>query len=323
MKKVLIRFPDNYDEALQSLPSFDLLQHDKDIQEINVLSRLDLVSDLSRFYPQVKFYRHPDEKLSLFAAHKFAVNTQELFNIDFYFDLVGDLESASLGYFFKSEKRIGAKGQMKSWLYNTKIENPPSFKQDQILTYLKAAKFEIDGSFKKTLEFREEDEASPFVNNALKDLTELTFGFPKKEDLLKHADFLRELFDALEEKQIRFVFWDDKKANSDEVFHWYDTLNKENKYYFDFFQNHYEVLALANHTKLFATSEPWLATLACIFTVNPLVLSTKKHQASAMPFFKGQRRFLNVSEATKEITYNGESISFDSLIEILSDEFLI
>lgn len=141
MKKILIKAPKTKEEILSSY----LIVHHlyNDLPEVEVCIIVD--ESLEKYYQyipfNVKIYAVNELKMSLPAIHKFAYNLNDVFNIDYFFDLQSTKESAFYGTAFRAKERYGFdEGFMRGLFLNNLVTRKEGASVDyQYLDLLKAS----------------------------------------------------------------------------------------------------------------------------------------------------------------------------------------
>ncbi|RPJ78001.1 MAG: hypothetical protein EHM20_04945, partial [Alphaproteobacteria bacterium] len=101
IRKILVKCPPGIENAFSTFPFFITLGEEYPKAEINIISE----ENCSLAYNFLPFKNHiferPKEKLSFFETHHYCANLNDIFNVDLFFDLDNNFNSAFMGFNFR------------------------------------------------------------------------------------------------------------------------------------------------------------------------------------------------------------------------------
>lgn len=107
IKKILVKCPPGMENSFSIFPFFVTLSEEYPKAEINIITE-ENCSYAYNFLPfKIRFHERPKEKLSFFETHHFCANLNDIFNVDLFFDLENNFNSAFMGFNFRSIERVG------------------------------------------------------------------------------------------------------------------------------------------------------------------------------------------------------------------------
>jgi ADP-heptose:LPS heptosyltransferase len=127
IKKILVKLPKLGDMIFLTFPFITILSEEFPKAEIQlIVEEGDMLALM--FLPfKVKAIERPSDKKNLLETHQFVANTNEIFNVDLFFDLENTFNSAFIGFNFRAKERVGYdKGWNKHLLtkrYRQEFEN--------------------------------------------------------------------------------------------------------------------------------------------------------------------------------------------------------
>ncbi|MBK26673.1 MAG: hypothetical protein CME70_21915 [Halobacteriovorax sp.] len=227
--KILIRAPSELEHVSKIFPLLLQLKVEYPESQIHIL----ISEDSEAFYKALPFdvftYVLNESELSLPGIHKFAVNQNEIFNIDLYLDLENSFKSAFVGFSFKAKNRIGYIKGINKFLLTHKVEPFESYRPDKV--YLKL----LESYLKKDLsELKIEGSKSRELLSSKK--TEELLKLPpyfliKVTNLLNKKEFWNDFFRFFEEQY--FVIWFDPSEGEEkynELKDYFKSLEQKNIY---------------------------------------------------------------------------------------------
>lgn len=125
IKKILVKFPRAELDAVNCLPFLVTLSEEFPKAEINVITEEGCSYILSFLPFKLRSYERPASKLSLIETHHYCANLHDVFNIDLFFDLENSLNSAFLGFNFRSKERIGYEVKWNKYLLTKRFPDQP------------------------------------------------------------------------------------------------------------------------------------------------------------------------------------------------------
>ena len=125
IKKILVKFPRAELDAVNCLPFLVTLSEEFPKAEINVITEEGCSYILSFLPFKLRSYERPATKLSLIETHHYCANLHDVFNIDLFFDLENSLNSAFLGFNFRSKERVGYEVKWNKYLLTKRFPDQP------------------------------------------------------------------------------------------------------------------------------------------------------------------------------------------------------
>lgn len=123
MERLLVKLPPSEVEIVQSFSFFHYLVARFPEHKLDVIVN-EGFEYLIKFLPfKITAHTLPNNKNDYFGIHHYAQNLHEVFNIDIFIDLEGNMKSSYLGINFKAKTRIGPKTTIGKVFYN----NPLTF----------------------------------------------------------------------------------------------------------------------------------------------------------------------------------------------------
>jgi ADP-heptose:LPS heptosyltransferase len=124
VRKILVKFPREKNDVVRCLPFIITLSEEYPKAELNVIVEEGCSLVLSFLPFKVRVFERPATKLSLIETHHYCANMNAIFNIDIYFDLENSINSAFLGFNFRSKERVGYEVRWNKFLLTTRFPNP-------------------------------------------------------------------------------------------------------------------------------------------------------------------------------------------------------
>ncbi|MCK5882088.1 MAG: hypothetical protein KAG61_00245 [Bacteriovoracaceae bacterium] len=121
-KKVLIRSSADNAENLLCFPLLHALRNAFEGLEIDVLVDEGNFNVFKLLPFKVNCYEVPKKKSSFAGIHHFSYNLNEVFNVDYFFDLKGDFKGAFFGITFNAHERIGFATGFNKFFLTKKVE---------------------------------------------------------------------------------------------------------------------------------------------------------------------------------------------------------
>lgn len=123
IEKILIKTPSKLNDLLRAYPFLHQLREEFPKVEITVIANVGQRNFMRLLPLGLRVFEIGDEYLSKVGIHKYAFRLNEVFNIDLFFDLDGNTNSAFLGQAFKARIRVGYKEGFRKFFYTHKIES--------------------------------------------------------------------------------------------------------------------------------------------------------------------------------------------------------
>jgi ADP-heptose:LPS heptosyltransferase len=124
VRKILVKFPRAKNDVVRCLPFIVTLSEEFPKAELNIIVEEGCSLALSFLPFKVRVYERPASKISLIETHHYCANLNAVFNIDLYFDLENSVNSAFLGFNFRSKERIGYEVRWNKYLLTKSYPNP-------------------------------------------------------------------------------------------------------------------------------------------------------------------------------------------------------
>lgn len=121
IKKILVKCPPGIDNAFSTFPFLVTLSEEYPKAEINLICEEGCALAYSFLPFKVRFFERPKDKLPLLQTHQFCANLNDVFNIDLFFDLENNFNSAFMGYNFRSGERVGYETGMNKYFLTKKF----------------------------------------------------------------------------------------------------------------------------------------------------------------------------------------------------------
>ncbi len=126
IRKILVKFPRELNDVIGCFPFIVTLSEEFPKAEINVIVE-EKCSWALNFLPfKLRVYERPSTKLSLIETHHYCANMNDIFNIDLFFDLENSLNSAFMGFNFRSKERVGYEVKWNKYLLTKRFPDQPA-----------------------------------------------------------------------------------------------------------------------------------------------------------------------------------------------------
>lgn len=125
IRKILVKFPRTEIDVVNCLPFLVTLSEEFPKAEINVIVEEGCSLALNFMPFKLKIFERPKTKLSMVETHHFCANLDDIFNIDLFFDLEGTLNSAFMGFNFRSKERVGYEVKWNKYLLTKRFPDQP------------------------------------------------------------------------------------------------------------------------------------------------------------------------------------------------------
>jgi hypothetical protein len=149
--KILIYLPESKRKLIASIPLIQIIKKNSSTSILYLISDIkykDTTEHLIRLGSDVDiFYLDQNEFGGWGGIHRFCYNLKEVFNINLFISLEPTMQKNSIGYFFKSNKRVGIGNKVTSLLLNDflDIKKEPGLNKENNTfsnqTYLKLLNF--------------------------------------------------------------------------------------------------------------------------------------------------------------------------------------
>lgn len=214
-KRILVKVPPKKEELFQTFPFFIALREEYQNSDIFIICEED-TSILYAFLPfKVRTFERPKDKMNLIETHHFVANLNEVFNIDIFFDLENNFNSAFMGFNFRCLERVGYDLGWNKHLLTKHFPNEPH------LTLEKKSIKLLENYTKKS--FQELKIFSEAVDVQIVEKVETLFKEPEQpkfimvmlynlETTVKEIEIWKSFFDGFNDQ--KFVIWalDDQDA---------------------------------------------------------------------------------------------------------------
>ncbi len=285
LTKVLIRTPSKLEHVAKVFPFLQQLKVCYPESQFHLL-----VSENSEIFfkalPfEVDIYVFDEAEMSLPAIHKFAVNQNDIFNIDLYFDLENTFKSAFVGFSFKAKDRVGYDNGLNKLLLTHKVEAFESFRPDKV--YLKLLESFSEKNY-SDLKIDGEVSKDRLSSKKAEELINLPpYFLIRVGDLLKKKEFWDDFFRFFEGQY--FVIWFDSK-NGEEKYNelqgYFKSLEQKNKYLVKAGPEENFLRLLVHSIGFFTEDKNW-SYLGSYLDVNTYSFVKKASDLAFMEHFKG------------------------------------
>jgi len=227
--KILVRAPTAIEHVAKIFPLLHQLKFEFPESQFHILISQESEVFFKVLPFEVNTYVLNESDLSLPGIHKFAVNQNEIFNIDLFFDLENSFKSAFVGFSFKAKSRIGFIKGVNKFLLTHKVEPFESFRPDKVYLKLLETYLEKDLSHLK-IEGKKSKEL--LSTKKMEELLKLPpYFLIKVKNLLKKREFWNDFFRFFEGQY--FVIWFDPsegEENYNEIKDFFKSLEQKNLY---------------------------------------------------------------------------------------------
>lgn len=125
IRKILVKFPRDLKDVIDCFPFVVTLSEEFPRAEINVIVEEGCSLALNFLPFKLKVFERPANKTSLIETHHYCANMDDIFNIDLFFDLENTVNSAFLGFNFRSKERVGYEVKWNKYLLTKRFPNQP------------------------------------------------------------------------------------------------------------------------------------------------------------------------------------------------------
>ena len=201
-KRILIRAPEDEHKSVLLFPFLIYLKKEYEDSDIFII-KPDSYRNTFEFLPfRVQVFDLPKEKDTFIGIRNFSLNTNDIFNVDIFIDLEGNLKSSFTGIVFRAKERIGIQTGANKLLQNKKINLVESQSLDRIyhnvLESLLDKKIPLEQVIAADIELKENEiERIKVIDPYL--LVNINADFYRK-----HKDTIEEIIKEL--SSINFVF---------------------------------------------------------------------------------------------------------------------
>lgn len=342
INKILVRAPETLDKIVHSFPFLYKLKEKYPDSQINIIVN----EGMGDFYKLLPFkfhlYELPDIKNTFLGSHHFSANQNDIFNIDVYFDLVGDKKSGFMGLSFRAKKRVGyINGINKFFLtdrydvqtgvyadrfYMTLLEN---FENEKFSDYILGSDFSLDK------EEGEDDESNVISFTKIKEEKELSenpFDQPKGNnkvflvslDTLKENEsqivLWKELFNLFDNQV--FIFWNFWSDSTMEDF--VAELGDKNKYLIQSGGDFSKYNNLLNECSALITNQVWLSYISIIKETIPFLFTKRPKDLVSFGHVIGHKHVIEMDDESmiKIISGKGDDKDLrvtDEVVDFIHD----
>lgn len=125
IRKILVKCPPGAERSFETFPFLITLSEEFPKAEISIVCE-EKCSYAYNFLPvKMRFFERPRDRLSLFQTHQFCVNLHDIFNVDLFFDLENNFNSAFMGFNFRSVERVGFENGLNKYFLTKKFPLTP------------------------------------------------------------------------------------------------------------------------------------------------------------------------------------------------------
>lgn len=212
LTKILIRAPKEIGNSATTYPLIHQLKDEYPDSQIHII----VCEGQEHFYEVFPFeiftYAYDEEENSIPAIHKFAVNLNDIFNIDIFIDLVGSFKSSFLGFSFKAKSRIGYATGFNKLMLTHKIEPFTTYRPDKIPLNLLESYTKKDFS---SLRITGKETTENLKTKNIEELVKLPpYFFINSQNILDQPEFWNDFFRFFEDQY--FVIWFDSEKGEEE-----------------------------------------------------------------------------------------------------------
>ena len=345
-QKILVRTPETLNKIVHSFPFLLKLKDNYPDSQINIIAN----EGMGDFYKLLPFkfhlYELPDKKNTIFGTHHFSANQHDIFNIDVYFDLVGDFKSSFMGFSFRSKRRVGFVNGMNQMFLTDKYELKASLYADSTYMFLleqfekeNYSEYFLGSDFSADIS---KVEATPGVSNVISfqkiknekaaELSENPFdeNERKKNVFLVSLDTLKEnesqivlwkeLFNLFENQT--FVFWNFWSDDTMERF--VNELGDKNKYLVQSGGDFSKYNDLLNECSALITNQVWLSYISIMKETVPFLFTKKPSDIIAFRHVISHHHIIEMVDDSmvKIITGNGDDKELrvtDEVVDFIHD----
>ena len=315
MKKILISAPSSIDQIIKTYPMIHLIENEMNPSEINIVVNETLAPYLSFLEVKCNIYPLPIKKNTLWGVHHFAYNLKEVFNIDTYFDLIGNIKSGILGQSFRCIDRVGIRKNKLTPLFinhpkELSLEDSDDFDTFAVKLFSEYLNKNFDdsiitadkGSLNSTYE------GSPFINIIISNLDLLT----EKNNLLK--DF----FECFDKEVFKiYIIGDFNKDQIDKRLEDYKkSLSKNNHYFFKTHFDQDELIKNIKNSIVNISEMNWIGTLCSYYGKSSYVFNNE-NENNCLHHFKTTPNLINVKDnILNTLNCGDESIKLNNMAEV-------
>ncbi len=229
ISKILIFAPKESTELTATIPFFHVLHETYPDAQIQVIIPKDSEKYYQSFAFGIECFEYDDKELSLPSIHKYAVNKNEIINVDLFLDLEGTMKSCFLGFSFKAKNRVGFENGIHKFLLTHRVEPIDSYRPDRKYLGLLENFLEVSLSDKKVIGV--EKVAKQMEKNPEELINLPPYFLIHANDLLEQKEFWNDFFRFFDDQH--FVVWFEPKLGEEvllETEAFLKKLDTENKY---------------------------------------------------------------------------------------------
>lgn len=270
VRKILVKCPPGIENEFSTFPFLITLSEEYPKAEINIISE-EGCSQAYNFLPfKTRFFERPKEKLSLFQTHHFCANLNDVFNVDLFFDLENNFNSAFMGFNFRSIERVGYETGLNKYFLTKRF--PPQLALPIEVSSLKLLELYRERNFQDVKILKVRDEGS------LVEPIEQLFNEPEPpkfimvmldsfQNVSKQIGMWTKFFDCFQGQKFIICSLEDENLIS-ELFASVDLGH--NTLYMHRGTNSKELIYLLNKVKGVITNNVWSEGLCTYYGVNAL-----------------------------------------------------
>ncbi len=306
-KRILVKVPEKKEELFQVFPFLIVLQKEFPVSDVFIICEQGC-SILFSYLPfNARVFERPKDKKDLLPTHHFVANLHEVFNIDIYFDLENNFNSAFMGFNFRANERVGYETGWNKYLLNQVFPDQPQLPMEKKSIAL------LEKYLKK--DFQETKIFNEAVDLQIVEKVEALFKEPERpkfvmimlynlETTIKEIELWKCFFDGFTDQ--KFVIWslEDQDAIS-EIFSQIDLGKNQLTMHTGWFAK--EMTYLFSKMLGVVTNNTWCEALCCYYGITCVSLMSEDNSSSSYQFFRFR---------PKRIRYNKEippifSLEFD------------
>lgn len=121
IRKILVKCPPGIENVFSVFPFLVTLGEEYPKAEINIIAEENCSAAFNFLPYRAYFFERPKQKRSLFQTHHYCANLNDVFNIDLFFDLENNFNSAFMGFNFRSIERVGYETGMNKYFLTKKF----------------------------------------------------------------------------------------------------------------------------------------------------------------------------------------------------------
>lgn len=319
IRKILVKCPPGMDQSFSTFPFLVTLSEEYPKAEINIICE-ENCSLAYNFLPfKMRFFERPKDKLSLFQTHQFCANLHDIFNVDLYFDLENTINSAFMGFNFRSKERVGYETGLNKYFLTKKF--PFSAALPVEVNSLKLLELYKERNYQDVKIVRVKDEGTQVapIEQLFKEPEPPKFimvMLDNFQNVSKQILMWTNFFDSFQNQKFIIFSLEDEDLIS-ELFASIDLGH--NSLYMHKGSSAKEMIYLLNKVKGVVTNSLWAEGLCNYYAINALTFLSE--QPASLPQYEYFRmrpqRFLIVPNEPIKFTYMEEKKEFELMNQVV------